>query len=402
MSLDSNTPGDRIRSIRMRGGLTQRELAARARVSLSLLKKLEAGTVATARLETLRKFARALGVATSVIASGPDADPADDSDVSAWEPVRDAIAGRHHGEPDGEPTLAGVRGALAALVPLLLASRYGEVRAVLPALLRDADAVAALAGSSGRPGALAARSTARQAAGFMMGQTWQLEAALQAMDLALADAPGGLASCAAADWKCWALLRRGDLAACGDMAQRWADDCEPRISRAKPEELAAWGRFLILSSTSAARDNRPDDARGSLRLARSAATVLGRDMVMESNPWQVFGPRTVAMVAAENAMVADMPDATLRIGRQVSGAGFPVARNWLRHRLDVAAAYVRVPGGSAEAVDVLWGVRDAAPEWLEQQRSARATVAAVIEARKRKIPSEMRRLADAVRLPLRA
>jgi hypothetical protein len=49
-----------------------------------------------------------------------------------------------------------------------------------------------------------------------------------------------------------------------------------------------------------------------------AAAGIGKDTIPAANPWQVFGPMTVAMVAAENAMICDQPDSVLKIGR--SGA----------------------------------------------------------------------------------
>jgi transcriptional regulator with XRE-family HTH domain len=60
--MDDATLGDRIRAVRMRRGLTQKELTAASGVSLSLLKKLESGALTTARPETLRTLAGPLDV----------------------------------------------------------------------------------------------------------------------------------------------------------------------------------------------------------------------------------------------------------------------------------------------------------------------------------------------------
>lgn len=399
-AMNDSTPGDRIRSIRRRRGLTQKELAERAGLSESLVKKYEQGE-RKATMEALHALARPLRVKTSVLAAGPDAAPAEEGDVAAWELVRKAIEGRHDGQPDDEPTLDGLAGVVSGLVPLVLASRHEELRTLLPGVLRDADALVCASVNGHEQSARVLRSRARQVAGYMMGQTWQLGTAAEALDLALDDAAGDQhVAMAAAHWRCWAMLRSGDLSGCAALAARWADDTEPRLSRALPDELALWGRFQVLVATAAARDNQPGEAKEALRVAAGAAALLdGREVVPAANPWDVFGPRTVAMVRGEIAVVQDRMDAALRIGERLDGSGFPVPRNWLRHRLDVAAA-LAATRKHAEAVDVLQEVRVAAPEWLAQQRKARDILAAAVEAPKRMPSPEVRELADAVRLPL--
>jgi transcriptional regulator with XRE-family HTH domain len=399
--MDASTPGDRIRSVRMRRGLTQKELAERAGVSLRTVRKLEQGESDTPALETLHRLARALRVRTASLSAGPDAAPPDDSDVASWEPVRRAIEGHQDGQSDDEPTLAGLAGVIGGLVPLVLGSRHGELRTLLPGVLRDADTLVGMSASGHEQQARAVRSRARQLAGYMMCMTWQLGTAAEALDLALDDAAGERQlAMAAAHWRCWALMRSGDLDGCGSLAARWADETEPRLSRATPDELALWGRFQVLVATAAARDNRPGEAREALRVATGAAALLdGREVVPAANPWDVFGPRTVAMVHGEIAVVQGNPGKALAIAGHLDGRGFPVPRNWLRSRLDVAAAHA-AQREDAEAVGVLTAARNAAPEWLAQQRGARDTVAAVVGRSKRAIAPEVRVLADAVRLPL--
>jgi transcriptional regulator with XRE-family HTH domain len=396
--MDDATLGDRIRAVRMRRGLTQKELTAASGVSLSLLKKLESGALTTARPETLRTLAGPLDVTVSSLAAGPDEAPPHDDDVTVWEPVRSAIDGTRAGPPDREPTLAGVEAACGEAVRLVLGSRFAEVRVLLPVLLRDADALTAASGSD--RAARAARSRARQLAGFMLGQTWQLAAARYVLALALDDADGDpAAGPAAAAWLAWARLRGGDLDGCAGLASDWADRSEPKLTRAGRDEIAAWGRFQVTLATAAARDNRDADAATALRWARVAAVAVGKDFVPAGNPWDVFGPRTVAMASAEIALVQGDPARALRITERLDSKGFPVTRNWLRSRLDVAAAHV-CQGDDEDAVAVLAGVRDAAPEWLAQQRGARDTVAVLAGRPRRVIAAEVRALADAVRLPL--
>lgn len=399
--MEASTIGDRIRNVRRRRGLTQRELATAAGVSESLIKKLEQGQISDLRMETLHKIAIPLRVSTSSLAAGPDSAPAVESDVSSWESVRRALEGRHQDEAGvgEEPTLEGLEAVFRKLVPLLISNKFDKVRALLPALLRDADALVDRSDNGSEAQARVLRSQVRQLTGYMMGQTWQLGTAEEAMDLALDDASGDImTTMAAADWKCWTLLRQGHLNKCRELAVRWADVSEPRISRATPDELAAWGRFLILVSTASARDNRPGEAKSALKLARAAASAIGKDVTPSFNPWQVFGPTTVAWHQAENAIVQDRPDMTLGIAAHVTGQGFPIPRNLLRHRLDVASAHTSMRQYS-EAIAILRELQGQAPQWLVHQRYARDILSGIIE-RRRKLTPEMRQLADAVRLPL--
>jgi hypothetical protein len=146
------------------------------------------------------------------------------------------------------------------------------------------------------------------------------------------------------------------------------------------------------------RDNRPGEAKDALKLARVAAVAAGNDFILPYNPWGVFGPMTVSMIQAENAMIQDRPDVTLNIAAQLEGRSFPVPRYYHRHRLDVAHAYVAL-SQYPEAVEVLQEVRVAAPQWLAQQRYARDILSQVI-GRRRTLTADMREVADFMLLAL--
>jgi hypothetical protein len=176
----------------------------------------------------------------------------------------------------------------------------------------------------------------------MLGQTRQFSAAEGAIQLAADDADDALTAMAAADWESWILIRQGRLGDALALAARWADEAEPRVSRASAGELAAWGRFQLRVTAAAIRDNRPDEAREALRIARIAAAGTSRDFIPSYNRWQVFGPATVAMFQAQNALLDEHPEAALRIGKRLEGQRFPLPETWNRHRLDVAQAHVLV------------------------------------------------------------
>jgi hypothetical protein len=151
-------------------------------------------------------------------------------------------------------------------------------------------------------------------------------------------------------------------------------------------------------SSASVRDNRPDEAHDALRLARIAAAALDTDLIPHYNPWEVFGPTTVAMVHAENATIQGHHDLTLDIGSRITGQGYVVPSNYHRHRLDVASAYAATRKFD-EAAGVLMKIRAAAPEWLAQQRYARDILTKVM-ASKRRLSDEIRDLAGFMSLPL--
>jgi transcriptional regulator with XRE-family HTH domain len=394
----ARTVGDRVREASKRRGLTQHELAAQARVSASFVRKVEQDDYpARVRLETLHKLAIVLGVPTSALAGeGESGEPAL-GEVADWAPVRDALHGTSNPEPAEAPTLDGLSGAFDLAVDAVRDSRFADLRVMLPALLRDADALVAASVNGAVARARRLRSQIRQLTAFMLSQTWQFTDAIQAIDLAAADADDDLTAMAVADWQCWTMIRQGHLAQARALAVRWADDAEPRISQATPAQFAAWGRLLIRLSAAAVRDNRPGEAAEALRLATIAAAGTGSDRIPKFNRWQVFGPMTVAMFQAQNALIHDHPRTTLRIGRQLSGQPFPLPETWNRHRLDIARAHAAVREYT-QAAEVLQQIRLAAPEWLAQQHYARDILTHIV-GRRRVLTPAMRDLADFLGLP---
>lgn len=126
---ETRTVGDRIREVRKRRGLTQRELARSSGVSVSLIRKLEQDDYGDVRLETAHRLAVVLRVPTSALITGPDARDPDRESVEHLDAVRRALEGTLGGELADAPTLEGVTAAFRDAVPLLIANRYTEVGA---------------------------------------------------------------------------------------------------------------------------------------------------------------------------------------------------------------------------------------------------------------------------------
>jgi transcriptional regulator with XRE-family HTH domain len=387
----NRSTGERIRDIRKRRGLSQKELAQLSGLSRSWVQQQEEGIAPPPPLETLRKVAGVLKVPTSALAAGIDPGEPHPQTAGEWTLVRDALYGR--GQPPGSPATAeGVLEALKAVRPALAANRYAAVAAVLPDLIRDAGTLGWQDGG--------ARSRVLNLAAWLLTQTRQWDAAEAAAHMAQDAARGDrLLEAAALNTLCWSLLRQGDLAGARDLAGREAARAEPRFSAATTRELSAWGRLLLCVTNAAARDNRPGEAADALSLASAAAERIGREVSADGSTTRTFGPATVRMIAAENAALGERPDEVLVISAAIGPAAlYPLSASRCRHRLDVVNAWV-MKRNYPEAISILQELRAAVPQWLVEQGYARKILQDMFDHR-RTVTPEMRDLADAVRLPL--
>ncbi|TDD95423.1 helix-turn-helix domain-containing protein [Actinomadura rubrisoli] len=381
--------GERIQAVRKRRGLTQRDLATLSGVSLGLVRKLEQGEREDTRLETLRKLATALRVPTTELVVRPDADDAPQETLDQWAPVRAALVGKAGPEPEEAPTASGVALAAQNAMPLFAQDAFTELGLLLPALIRDADAL----GKQGRQ----IRSRVLHLTGWLLTQTRQFDAAEMALQRALDDSADRLDTAATVNTWCWLLIRQGKLEKTLNLSAQWADETEPRMSRATLAELSAWGWLLLRHSTASVRNSEPGEADDALSLAGAAATRMGREFAPPADFLRTFGPVTVAMKRAENAMIEDHPDVVLSLSEQIPSEGLlPTSNNRNRHRLDVAKANVKLRRRS-EAFEILQEIRNASPQWIVNQRMARDIMGNIV-AKRRTLTPEMREMADFLRL----
>ena len=213
-----HTIGDRVRDVRKRRGLSQRELADLSGASVSLIRKLEQGERQDVRMETARKLATALRVpTTTLIPHHAENSPAHADVAKQWGPVRRALAGQEP-QPAEESTPKGVREAMRSLAPALTSHRYQAVQEILPALLRDADALGP------EPDARKIRSDILNTTGYLLTQTRQFDIAEMTLNRAIDAASDRFDAAAAADTLLWLYLRQGRLAEARGFAASWADE----------------------------------------------------------------------------------------------------------------------------------------------------------------------------------
>ena len=389
--MDASTPGEKVQRLRKLRGLNQKELARASQLSLRTIQTVEQDT-ALVRVATMRSIAQALQVETRFLLTPGVPEQPDPMRGDPWEDIRVAL---YHAAPVGDQELRTERQVLAALkatMPDLAGNRYEIVRAVLPELIRDATAL----GDEGRK----AQARVLNTTAWLLTQTRQWEDALTVGWRALDAASDRMDKIAAVNTLCWCLLRQGRLGEAGDLAVKWADETEPRISRATDGEMAGWGKLWLYVTNSRIRNNEPGAASDALKIAGAAAERIGREVHTDGSTTRTFGPITVPMIRAENASLSGKPDLVLDIAERIPAEGLvhETSASVLRHSLDVAAAHSQLRR-YPEAIDVLEGLRRKAPEWLVQQRTARDVMDGIVH-RRRTLTPQMRQLAAAVRLDL--
>lgn len=132
--METETAGARTARARKLAGLTQQQLAERANVSLSLLRKVERGD-RPASPAFVTAVARALGVGPDDLYGQPY-EPTNRIEAIAVDELRRAVVEFDDG--DAVPsTLADLGTRLAAVTGLYRRTRYREVAALLPDILRQ-------------------------------------------------------------------------------------------------------------------------------------------------------------------------------------------------------------------------------------------------------------------------
>ncbi|MCX4095329.1 helix-turn-helix domain-containing protein [Nocardia sp. alder85J] len=378
--------GERVKNARKRSGMTQRQLADAAGVSLSQLRKIEQGDYEP-RLETLRAVAVAMNLRTTALQAAPDYEMPDSDTEAQWQPVMHALFG-NIAQPDEPATPEGIHAVLETVQGMISADRYREVTALLPNLIRDVDSL-----DDGR----GPRFKVLNVVASLLAQTRQFEAADAVLDRAVDVAETAVEAATAIDTRLWALLRQGRLDDARTVAVNWADDIEPRFSRANLQSVAMWGRLWLKIANAAVRDNQPGEVEDALSLARAAAARIGHDVYVERLLGRTFGPLEVSYISAESFVIAREPEKTLAIAAKVPAAVIePAGSSRMRHKLDVANAHVQM-GRYGEALDAFRTVQRTAPEWLVQQRYARDILGTIVSKRRTLTP-DMRELATAIRL----
>lgn len=166
--MDVLNVGSRLRRLRKLSGLTQHQLAARPHFSVSLLKKVEQGTV-PASAAFVAGAARALGVTPAHLWGTDDSEvleqPSEES--TGITELRAALDAYDDPRPEGAPmSLTSLVDRLGALGQSWYRLRYAQVVRALPGLLHQAYLLAERPGTDGERARAALHDAYRMAAGI--------------------------------------------------------------------------------------------------------------------------------------------------------------------------------------------------------------------------------------------
>ncbi|MET8147669.1 helix-turn-helix domain-containing protein [Actinoplanes sp. NPDC049668] len=414
MTEASTTIGDRVAQLRRTHPLTQEELAARAGLSVEIVRKLEQNERTSARMTTVHRLARALGVSTSTLIG--DATQAatrrepDEDDLGLLEvrriltPAR-GLGGYTVGDAmEGPATLDNVLASVRLVDELYHHDEYTATLQAIPSLVTDARQVAQDATGDEQGAAYGVLAAAYRMTGKTLLQLRRLDLAHTALsaglDAAERSSDPTRSGAQVVRTMCWLLTRQGRFADAERLAVQTADMVEPRFSRATPVELANWGWLLLYASGAAARDNRPDDVRDQLDAAAAAAVRIGQLPPAQYHDVEMggFSSPKVQMMRVEAAVVEGEPGQAVNLAAQVEPSTVPTPSCRYRHQLDVAWAHLASgnSAGNAKAGEVLLNLGRTAPAWMMQQRYARDLVDQLTASRRRAMGEDLAQLAALV------
>jgi transcriptional regulator with XRE-family HTH domain len=372
--------GREIAAARKANGLTQQELAQRAAVSLSLLRKIEQGS---------RSLSPEVSAALRTVlqdrtedASAPDRITSALADVRGITDVYDIVPEI----PRAPIPLQELRTLTSSATRLRLASRYTQLASLLPALIADLTA-AALTSSGGHE--------QQQAFGL-------LALAYRSAD-AIADKYGHHdLSARATELIRWSAARADDRLleqmSAYVRAELFFNGTQPRAglrlldnatgsfpAAAQIPQMAAHGALCMRSAVLAARAGLHSEASDRIAEAQAAARHVPDDIYQGT----AFGPSSVRVHELALAVEADdMSRAVTLASAWVPPRALPAERR-SHFYIEAARAYCWT-GDREQAVTQIWHARRIAPQHTQQNPAVNETVRALIRASRKPLPDLMR------------
>jgi len=382
------TDGERIKILRGKT-MTQAGLASSAGLSLATVQKAEQDRQVS--LQTLLALAEALHTHVSVILGQQvpqRAESMEDRSTLAGlsRAVHDTAAGQLDAEPAELPTLGRIRTAVDHAWSMYWAGRRNSASLAAARLVRQAGVLAHQAPADGQGEALAVLSDAYRLAAYVANLMNRGDLAYASIGHAKAAAERAgdpLREALVASGRAWVMLRDVRLAEAQQLAEDAAYAIEPRYSDTSPEQLAAFGCHVTFAGVVASRRGDAGRASDLMSQGHAAAARLGREV---QHHGVLFGPVSAAAQAVGVSVALGEHGKALDLAATMGDWGqlTTAARN--RFTLDVALAQCGARRYE-EALDTLYGVCAANPEWARQesipatvlQRAGRAATARVRE-----------------------
>lgn len=391
---DSERVGRRIAAARKSLGMTQQQLADRAKVSKSMLAKVESGHASASNV-WVGAVARALGVDVAYL-SGQPYTTGDLTQVAAHRlipPVRRALAAWDLADLPRDVAPAELDD-LAAQVDQLHQWRhktaYERMGAALPGILAQLSVAARGASNDrDRERAFALLAMAYRAANTIahkMGYTDLSLTALDRMDWAAAQSADDLLIAIVDYVRAGALGRIGEHEGALYLLDRAMKLVEER-ARTEPDARAILGclhmKAVVIYGTMASSDMVDAHLTEASRIAES-----GHDRTVYET---VFGPTNVGLHALSARVDLGDPGKALSVAQSVNLPD-DIARERVTYfYMDLARAHL-LNNNPDEAIEALYEARAAAPLHFANSASARATIQS-IAARQRRANGGLRALA---------
>jgi transcriptional regulator with XRE-family HTH domain len=383
-----NCTGARIAAHRKMHHLTQRELAARAHVSYSLINKVERGA-ASATPAFVAACTRALGLDVSDLQPTPNVDPVTTRAVALtplMAPIRAALDLYDLPPAELRPRpLAELAQDVRTANHLAQSAQYRPMAERLPGLLGELHAAAHTTNDAAQHtlfGLLAEAYRCGHSVGIAIGLNDLSAIALARMDWAAQQAGDHAPALRAVReyLRVTRYLRAEDLDACRRVQAAGRSRLDG-TDTATPNALVASGQLHLGSAVVAARAGDADAMHGHLDEAeRIAATTGERDDLAVH-----FGPTNVAVHRVMTLVEAGQHDQALAAGRHLR---FPIGWAPTRighHHIDMARA-LRWTGRYDAALVALQRARKVAPQQAKHHPLVHDTVAGLLHASRR--PSE--------------
>ncbi|ONM46466.1 helix-turn-helix domain-containing protein [Nocardia donostiensis] len=386
MTEDRGGVATRVAQARKLAGLTQRQLATKANVSVGLVRSVEQRRV-PATPAFLGAVSKALRVSVSDLtgqpyppAPGPDTEvhaavaalrtelaayDIDNANVLEVRPLRQVAA-------DVEKVCLWRRAAafhrLAEELPTLL----GEVRtAVHRSNGRDQDQALTL---------LCELYYSSHSLAHKLGYTDLATVAVDRLAWAANKANDQLWIAASQFHRAALLTSGGDWTAALNFLERCRSDIEPRLSIGRRHDLISWGGLHLQSGLAASRSGKQDLADAHLDEARQTAIRLGDDL----DPILSFGPTNVDIWSVALAVEAmDGTEALNRARSLVIPADAPKERAG-HHYIDLSRAYL-LHGDRCRAFNALQTAKNVAPSQTRYNPMVHETVRALARAEARTV-----------------
>lgn len=383
---ESASIGTRVAEERKLRGLTQRQLAERAHVSLSLLRKVEQGTVPASPAFT-SAAARALGVGPAELLGQPyfRETPTDHRVFAAVPALRRELIAYLLPPGDEAPArpIAQLADAVAAASQLRHAVDLSHLGAQLPGLLAELRAAWHQTTGSERERVFGLLAETYYAAGQLaskLGYTDLASISVDRYEWAAERSGDELAVLVGAYRRAGELICLDDCAT----ARRLLDDArshiEDRLGHADAPTLATWGNLHLKSGLAAARAGDRPGADAHLAEAKATGQRIGAD---RDDYRLCFGPTNVNIWSVGLAVeLLDGTEAIKRAEKFTLPQSAPRERVG-HHWIDLARGYL-LHGDHQRALATLHQARRTAPQQTRYHPQVHETVRALARADKRR------------------